>query len=62
MSPGCDGKDLALVIRVLRGNALLSGSFPRNPCVSPRYAPSWITYWNTATYPIRGMTPRSVDG
>jgi hypothetical protein len=51
MSAGSDGNDLALVIRALR-----------NSSVSPRYPPSWITYWNTATYPIRGMTPRSVDG
>jgi hypothetical protein len=47
MSPGSDGNDR---------------QSPEDSSVSPRYAPSWITYWNTATYPIRGMTPRSVDG
>ena len=29
---------------------------------SPRYAPSLITWWSTATYPVRGMTPRSAVG
>jgi len=62
MPPGSDGDHLALLIGPY-GNAWCSpGSFPRNSSVSPRSAPSWITYRNTATYPIRGMTPRLADG
>ena len=61
IGPGRNGVEIRARV-VLRGSMTLAVAYAGAVPLSPRYAPSLLTWWNTPAYPIRGMTPRSAVG